>query len=320
LNKLLKHELFVGLLIIAVLFLICLARIAVVAKNSYEEHIGWETAMAQTSLELMATRTPVPTLKPIITASPTSTISPTVIPTHITPLPPMDNIPAPTYYDCVETVKTTCIKSTTNFIDSIASTLYMEGAGTDLHIGADIMQVLDNTMYNAWNCWAIGGCSEEWTGLNPRHILYSQISIDAKWRLALYILSRPYTTGRNTYPAWNAWEVPLPSKTINDIKYYSDIWQAVKDAVELWLVSGKIHIILPYEGFTEKPPYQKIVGTYNYYPADALRANRGIMYFYGMTGPIDLTMAGNASYRYDFTMKGIEHHIYYSTYGQVPGR
>jgi hypothetical protein len=241
--------------------------------------------------------TNIATFEPTLVVTPTITTTPVLINTP-EPLVMINAIPTPFYFPCRETAVGSCIRKDTPAIEAIARTIYGEGGAVNLQLAVDMIQVLDNAMFNEWNC---DTCT-----INVRldNRLYTETTIDERERLAMYVLSRPYTVGKNTYPAWNCWEKTFPWKAISETPYSQKLWDKVYGTVERWIMS----------------PEKGISATWNeteFVPTLLLRVDSSIVYFYGGLG-YNASLAQSASYVYPFKVGTAQYYIYYSTLGHAP--
>jgi hypothetical protein len=275
------------------LFLICLILTSGCIKAGAKPIVPVIKTIVAVTATSTVTAERVLLLSPVSTYTPEFTVASTL--ENIS----LDHIPPAVYYDCP--VGKTCTTSDTIVRDAIAQTIYNEG-GLRFQLVVDILQVLDNTMHNAWDCWSVVPCSDEWTNLNPTHMPYKETSRDIRERLAIYILSRPYIVHNVKYPAWNGWSVPMQILTF---EYEKVEYAAIQKTIETWLSHPETISLTPY--------YR------HYTPANALIYNKGIMYFYVGFGKkeesIILPLEASAKYIYRFTISDTTYNIYYSIRG-----
>ena len=289
------------------------------------------TSGTYVNVQKIGENAPSPISIPTITTIPTLTLTPTSIPTGIPTVgmqiaeetPPANYIPRYTVYECeeiasdtkpnnfstsklealtgvkpTEPVGTTCITRDTPLQEAIVRTIYMEGGTAKFFIAVDILQVLDNTMRNAWDCWSFTPCSQEWSDINSSHVPYSETTRDIRERLAVYILSRPYESQGHSYPAWNGWALPMPNFIA---EYQRSEFKALDDMVGEWLDNPDQEIHLVYD-------------EYYFVPAEVLERNRGIMYFYSGSGIGSASeiphLEQTAKYVYRFERNGKRINIY----------
>jgi len=265
------------------------------------------------NIAVMIMCVPIPVAPPVPVPPPTPVIMPVyttvwVYPTTATPEMDTSNIPPPVYYPCSFDEKTICIKETTSPIDAISMTFYMEVGDIPQGI-ADVMQLLDNAMRCAWDCWSWEYCSAEWRAINTNHVGYDKTTRSIREQLALYLMSRPYPANGYFFPAWNAWSQPFPIASLLELPYSLEMAQGVRDATERWLENPDDLFI--------------IAGDVLYKPNGILVANRGIIYDYASSGFGDAgqtpELERNASYIYRYTYpNGAVVNMYYSTYGYIP--
>jgi hypothetical protein len=246
---------------------------------------------------------------------PLPTLTPTLVPTETKVV--TDNIPEPTYYDCRAIANGYCILPDTDPIDAIAMTVFGEGGATNLQLAVDMIQVLDNVMYNTWECWQYERCSDEAKDINPQHRSYLDTTKDERVRLALYSMSRPYTVGAPSIkypprqiPAWNAWEKSFPLGALSNLPYSRKLYEAVWATVEKWLASPDLNIIAYWVNPEGKESF--------FTPAPILISDTNIIYFYGGPGAYNADLASTASYIYPFKIGTRQAYIYYSTQGHAP--
>lgn len=261
---------------------------------------------------------PLPTVIP--TATPTyqwvpPLPTPTFTPTE-TPLPdiqyplgePVSFIPEPFYYSCRMTPDMYCIGDYTEPSLAVAMTISDEGGSIDLQMAVDMLEVLDNTMRNAWDCWKLTtGCSEKWTGLNPYHLEYSETSIEIRQALAMFIMSSPYNSNGHI-PAWNAWAVPFPKAYVESLSFTRRQFDVIHLMVLEWFESNTVGIDQTWpDAVTMTTDYYKL------WPAEILATDQSIMYFYGGFKTYDERLAKASQYTYVFKVQGVKHYIYYSS-------
>ncbi|HAQ02989.1 TPA: hypothetical protein DCQ22_03810 [Candidatus Nomurabacteria bacterium] len=290
-------------LVMLTLSLILVQGIAVQVQ-SIEESIPDITTIISTPIPVQSTVIPiVPTETPAVIEVPTAVV------TEISVVEKIDNIPTPIFYRCVTSETKSCIDMTTPVLDAISQTLFMEAGAISPQAIADTIQLLDNAMRNAWDCWQWKYCSAEWSALNPTHIGYDETTRDIRERLVLYLLSRPYTAGSQTYPAWNGWDVPFPYISILGLPYQRSLYLSIYDAVNTWLETPDV--------------LQVSWGQRIFWPASTLITNQGIMYDYasvgfGEDGRVQ-KLETEAKYIYRYTLEdGRTINMYYSTFGYVP--
>jgi len=262
---------------------------------------------------------PIPTSIPTFqsTSIPTFTPTPTPMATE-TPLAnieyplgdPLDFIPAPFYYSCRMTLEKYCINEGTAPERTIAIVIYDEAGTLSLQVAVDMLQVLDNTMRNAWECWSLETrCSDNWKTLNPYHITYEDISVEMRQALAMFILSSPYNLGSHI-PAWNAWAVPFPEKSVESLSYSRRQFGVIEQMVIEWLLTSVVEIDQVWPDFATF-----ITDIYKLWPAEILAEDQRIMYFYG-TEEYDEHLASEAAYV--SKLPNGHGYIYYSSYGHTP--
>ena len=284
------------------LIILTLSLILIQISTVQIQNIGENIILPNDSTIITEKSTPIP--------EPTEAIPNIVVEVTPEPIPEkIDNIPTPTFYRCVTSETKSCIDMATPVLDAISQTLFMEAGAISPQAIADTIQLLDNAMRNAWDCWQWKYCSAEWSALNPTHIGYDETTRDIRERLVLYLLSRPYAAGSQTYPAWNGWDVPFPYISILGLPYQRSLYLSIYDAVNTWLETPDV--------------LQVSWGQRIFWPASTLVTNQGIMYDYasvgfGEDGRVQ-KLEAEAKYIYRYTLEdGRTINMYYSTFGYVP--
>jgi len=255
-----------------------------------------------------------PTLVPILP-------SPSLTPTYqwVPPTPtagqwplgePITFIPAPFYYSCRMTPETYCINESTSPERAIAITIFDEAGSLSLQIAVDMLQVLDNTMRNAWDCWSLEtGCSDKWKALNPYHITYEDISVEMRQALAMFILSSPYNLNGHI-PAWNCWATPFQEAHVEKMFYSKRQFDVIEEMVRVWLITNVVEID---QVWTNSDTYT--TDFYKVWPAERLANDQTIMYFYG-TREYNGHLANEAAYY--SRLPNDRGYIYYTSYAHTP--
>jgi len=252
--------------------------------------------------------TPTPTVIATATATPTATPTPwpTSIYTFPVPLPViwslMDAIPTPLYYPCEATERTTCITEHTPLFDAITMTVFGEGGNVNLQVAVDMMQVLDNAMRNAWDCWQYTSCTDSWDKINPLHTPYKDADTGQRVRLAAFLMSSPYTVHARTWPAWNVWGSPFTSASVKEIPYEAKAYATIREGLILWITTVDSSPAI-------KDPYYL---HHWYVPHTILKEDTDIMYFYGGPGDMKPSDMSKVRFTYQFYVQDKEYNIYYS--------
>ena len=245
--------------------------------------------------------------------------TPVVIP-EVTPEPvvippepeinPYADIPEPQYYECRSGERTDCITPATPYSEGIAKIVFMEGGGLNMKIGVDLLQLLDNRMRNAWECEGNGGwCPETWKGLNPYDTDYYSMPREYREKLAVFVASQPYVApgGQRQHPAWNAWELPFPTASVNEIPYIGREYVAIVEAVNLWLENPSSPILITMDGAT-------------YLPGSKLISMRLVYVYvgYGTGSEARIEhLEQTAAYIYRTEVGGVSYNLYYLTEGYI---
>lgn len=197
---------------------------------------------------------PTPVVQPIVATS-VFTYTPTTIETSsptetqtVTPVPPLA-IPSPMYYEgqCSRMASEgdICITEETDLARAIAMTIYAEG-GNDPQLAVNLLKIMDNLAYLAWE--------NNWKNIPVHDISYQDLWRNDRVRLLAYLMSRPYTVYQEeppvctdrwgcvqyytaiSYPGWNGWALPLPSRAILNYPYGAKMWGAIQDMVYAWSI------------------------------------------------------------------------------------
>jgi hypothetical protein len=152
------------------------------------------------------------------------------------------NIPDPRFdFVCIGTRVRGCVNQSDTVAKMIEHVLWSEGGSLSHQFAVDIMQTIHNRMYSAWTCsLRKTTCSNPlWVNLNPDKVQWGNINQKTFERLALYILSQPYTSWNgNEYPAYNGWGMAIDLKDISRSTYLTGLYRDQLTMIENWLLDG----------------------------------------------------------------------------------